>query len=114
MSWEDKVREAHKRFEKTLDVIELDDDIDVGPAWAGIIGEREVRKIFNTDFGLGDMSVSLIAFQDGSFEVGVGEALRPYDELYRGNDANEATEAYVSFIDDHTWSEEDESFNIRC
>ena len=98
LKWMDKVRSAHEGFD--ADTAELDDTSEMGPAWNSVIGGRKVKKIFNSDFGLGDMSVSLIAFDDGTFEVevGVGEAMRPYNCLYEGNDPEKAADVYINFV----------------
>lgn len=89
---------------------------EVGDLWRVVIGERRFVEALNADFGLGDMQVAKLTFDDGpavvdgveqeyhnfSYEVGVGECLRPYIQIYQGDDAEEATKHWLKCIAEYT------------
>ncbi len=77
-----------------------------GSAWEGIVGDRPLKVITVVEYGLAEEVIAMIEFQDGTFEVGIGESLRPYDLLYQGCDLELASRAFLEAIKDHTWSEE--------
>jgi hypothetical protein len=61
-----------------------------GGAWANVVGERKLKKATFAEFGFAEEVIALLKFEDGSFEVGIGESLRPYQQLYEGDDPEAA------------------------
>lgn len=64
--------------------------------WREVANGRTIVKAAFLDFGFADQCTAYFEFSDGTFEVGIGEALRPYDQLYSGNDGNDAKAAFMS------------------
>jgi len=60
-------------------------------------GKKPVGASY-VQFGLIEEAIVMIVFEDESFEVGVGEALRPYICIYRGSDELEASRLFVEEI----------------
>lgn len=95
---EERLLGAHRDFGNRVECGKILPGEELSPGWSEVVGNNSYEAIYNTDFGLGDMSVSLIVYSNGLYEVGVGEALRPYRGLYFGRDPEKAVEAYISFI----------------
>lgn len=76
---------------------EIDDigDESLGEAWVEVIAGRGFEGGFFADFGFADTVVGCLRFTDGTFETGVGSPLRPYRQLYLGDDRDKAEEAFV-------------------
>ena len=68
---------------------------DLAPAWVEVVGDRDFESATFADFGLGDVCLGMLHFRDGSYEVGQGEALRPYIQHYAGSDAEEASQKFI-------------------
>lgn len=73
------------------------------PEWAHVVGDRNLTEMICADFGLGDCCLALMTFNVGPaddpseiqhFEVGLGESMRPYAQLYTGADAEKAGEIW--------------------
>jgi hypothetical protein len=78
---------------------ELSDSWDVE-----VVGKRVkefISGIF-VNFGMGEECIGFLTFKDSetkySFEVGVGECLRPYDQLYFGDDENKASKIFIDTL----------------
>lgn len=80
-----------------LHIIHDEEDIE-GSAWAEIVKGRGFKEGIAADFGIGEECYALLEFEDGTFEVGVGEALRPYLQLYLGKDRGIASEVFHSQV----------------
>lgn len=78
---------------------------EMGPSWRALIDERgkEFSRLIYLEYGFAEEVICMIYFLDGSFEVGVGESLRPYELLYAGNDLEEASRAFLEAVQIHTW-----------
>lgn len=93
---QEQTAQVHEQLKKA----DPDFDPDSLPAtgWSEIVGERKLLQAQFADFGLGDMSVGLLQFADETYEVGVGECLRPYRQLYLGTDLEQASEKFVLYV----------------
>jgi hypothetical protein len=67
----------------------------VAKEWDRVVGNRNVRAAVFVDLGLGDACLGFFEFADDTFEVGVGEAGRPYRQCYLGTDHGEASVKFV-------------------
>ena len=76
--------------------IGVEDSPPMSGGWREIAGDRKVTKAAFIDFGLGDQCTAYLEFDDGTYEVGTGEVLRPYDRLYQGTDCDKARAAFMS------------------
>ena len=87
-------------------VLEGSDLDGLGESWLEIAEEHEsdLMKVYYVDRGFADACMALLEFSDGEFEVGVGEALRPYIELYQGKNKQEAHKAFRKKLAE--WMEE--------
>ena len=77
---------------------------ELGDGWQGVVGTREVSNAIGVEYGLAEESIMMFEFKDGTFEVGIGESLRPYDQLYSGDDQLDATRAFLGAIHRCTFS----------
>jgi hypothetical protein len=70
--------------------------------WRGVFGERTLMNGVVADFGLGDAQIALMEFKGPkggmSFEVGHGEACRPYDVLYSGKSREKASKVWLEAV----------------
>lgn len=67
----------------------------LGDAWREITSKENFEQCTFLDMGLGDTCISMLEYKDGTFEVGQGEALRPYIQHYIGTDVAEALKAFI-------------------
>ena len=74
---------------------------DVGDGWKEIIGDREVKEIIYCEFGVGEECIGFMKFEDGSYEVGVGECLRGYYEVSKGDDLNIGSMEFLNEVYKH-------------
>lgn len=72
-----------------------EDNGGLGDGWKEVIGDRKVVSMVCLDAGMAEECLSMIQFEGDVFEVGIGEALRPYRKLYEGDNNEEATEAFM-------------------
>jgi len=91
--------------EYTLDVLDGDD---LGEAWKVVVGSRKVKQVVTAEFGFAEEVLAMLRFVDGSFETGVGEALRPYRRIYQGNSELAAYDAFLKELLDLSYLEEEE------
>jgi len=87
-------------------IVDILDDIDRGnlsssPGWGKVIGERKVVTAAACDAGFAEETILFLAFEDGTFEVGMGESLRPYNQVYKGSDEEVAVEKFSSIVTKH-------------
>ena len=73
-------------------------------SWSTIIGERELHSAIYVEYGIAEEVIALLEFKDGSFEVGIGECLRPYNKLYSGKDREKASRIFLEAVKENTWS----------
>lgn len=66
--------------------------------WLEVIGDRKFKCGVIADFGLGDAVVAFLEFEDDTFEVGHGECMRPYQQIYLGSDRGEASSKFVKYV----------------
>jgi len=71
---------------------------EMGPAWQEVLGDRKLKVGVVADFGFADAQIAFMAFEDGSYEVGHGECLRPYWRHYSGSDEAEARGAWAQHV----------------
>jgi len=67
----------------------------LGDAWREMVDEDNFSECTYLDLGAGDVCITLLVFVDGGFEVGQGEALRPYISHYDGDNKDEAIKAFI-------------------
>ena len=53
------------------------------------------------EFGMAEEVIGWIKYSDGTHEVGVGECLRPYDEIYKGKNARLAKRLFYVTCAEH-------------
>ena len=77
----------------------------LGDAWRELLIERNrgFDHIIYVEFGFAEEVIGMIHYMDGTYEVGIGESLRPYDLLYEGTDLEEATESFLKAVRRHAW-----------
>jgi len=67
----------------------------LGDAWREMVDEDNFSECTYLDLGVGDTCITLMIHMDGGFEVGQGEALRPYISHYTGDSEDEAIKAFI-------------------
>ncbi|MGE5133208.1 MAG: hypothetical protein ACM32E_09905 [Gemmatimonadota bacterium] len=76
-------------------------------AWLDVIGGRKLLSITTAEFGAAEELLGLLEFVDGTYEVGLGEPLRPYARLYLGDSRREAHGKFWNEVRAHAdWDEE--------
>jgi len=89
----EKLDEVLKRAEKAkLDAVYMAEDF--GPGWLGI-NEEEPIESWSVSYGFADQVLALIVYDD-FVEVGIGECIRPYGQLYQGKDVEVAVDTFVA------------------
>ncbi len=68
----------------------------VGEQWADLIGDRILERAHFIDYGFAEECIGWLQFDDGTHEVGVGECVRGYHQLYAGDSYDAAEETFVS------------------
>lgn len=99
LEWDEATRSwvKTKKYADGSGVSDLSDIVEEN--WIRVIDGREVETIHALDCGFAEESVMLIEFTDGSYEVGRGESLRPYEQLYVGRDGMAALRAFLEAIE---------------
>lgn len=67
--------------------------------WKSVDSTRTIESIVAATTGPAEAVCGLITFTDGTFEVGVGECLRGYEQLYKGSELLEASEAWLRWCE---------------
>jgi hypothetical protein len=81
--------------------IETTTELDPASAWADVIAGRDLRQATAAEFDLAEETIALLEFTDGTYEVGVGECLRPYCQVYAGADRDQAGEEFWRLVRGH-------------
>jgi hypothetical protein len=68
------------------------------PGEWGTIREAKLKAIQGCSFDLAEETIGLLEYEDGVYEVGVGECLRPYTCLYSGEIAEKASDVFIREI----------------
>jgi len=83
---------------------------DIGPEWWEIVGKRRLKSVICVQYGMAEETIVLLTFnettldpKDDTYEVGIGECLRPYDQRYTGPSLEEATFHFLTAIREATW-----------
>jgi hypothetical protein len=71
-------------------------------AWAEIVGDRKLTLLYAVEYGFAEETIAMMGFESGSYEVGIGESLRPYDRLYLGIWEHEAENRFWQAVTLHT------------
>lgn len=75
---------------------------DLEEEWLPIIGSRELVTCIMGDAGFVDAQIALLEFKDTqdehSFEVGIGECMRPYVKLYEGDSLEAASKIWMTEV----------------
>jgi hypothetical protein len=74
---------------------------DVGMEWKAQVNFHDIKEGTFVSFGTGEEVIGHLEMEDGTFEVGIGEALRPYIQLYNGDNAVLATDAFWDALEKH-------------
>ena len=74
-------------------------------SWKEVIGDRKLQSIILCEYGFAEEVIAMMEFVDGSFEVGIGESLRPYKRLYEGMELEEATKSFLEALREHSWDD---------
>jgi hypothetical protein len=90
-----------------LSTEELVDFNKSGP-WLEIRSGHTITHSIGAAFGLGEEVVGWLTYADGVHIVGSGEALRPFNKLWEGDDADEAAYMWKSAILGLAWDVVDE------
>ena len=92
----DKVKEASA---EGLEAGMFTSKEDLGTGWQGLPkGLGDFKGAAYISYGLADACLAIVECQAG-FEVGVGEALRPYIRLYRGTNESVAVSHFIAKAD---------------
>jgi len=88
-------------------------DFEIGPEWGEVVGTRRLKSVIAVEYGLAEETIALLTFEphvEGgpadepeTYEVGIGECLRPYSRLYEGTSLEDATFAFLEAIRGSTW-----------
>ena len=74
----------------------------LSPSWFEIVGERRFVSGTFVGFGMAEECIGLLEFVSETcsptFEVGVGECLRPYRLLYKGDNGVTASKIFIDEI----------------
>ena len=74
----------------------------LSPSWFEIVGERRFVSGTFVGFGMAEECIGLLEFVSETcsptFEVGVGECLRPYILLYKGDNGATASKIFIDEI----------------
>ena len=73
----------------------------VGGSWAEVANNRPILSVTAAEFGLAEEVISLMRFVNGTFEVGIGESLRPYQQLYTGPRKSHAEDIFWATVRRH-------------
>jgi hypothetical protein len=80
-------RLANRPF--TLDIGDPND-----ASWSSVRPGEAIKALQGVSFGFAEEVLGLVEYTDGTFLVGIGESLRPFLELYRGSDAELASDIF--------------------
>ena len=97
-----------RQFLVDLDIATIrsrDNPEHIGEMWKEVFGDRKWEIIYHASCGMGDSQYAMIFFEDGTVEVGTGEALRPYTQLYIGKEAKVAWRVFVKALSTYFWKE---------
>jgi len=88
-----------ERPEREYTIVAVTSIKELSPSWKEIVDKREFTSGTFANFGLAEECIGLLEFKD-SFEVGLGECLRPYIQLYIGEDASMASKIFINKINE--------------
>ena len=96
--------EVEKNPERDFNLIAETNINKLSSGWQAIVNNRTKEFICGTfvDFGFAEECIGLLEFKksetESIYEIGVGECLRPYDQLYLGEDCNMASKIFIDTI----------------
>lgn len=70
-------------------------------AWGEVVDTRIITRAQMCWFDFAEETIALMEFKDGTFEVGIGEPLRPYDQVYLGTEGKKALGMFFDTVQDH-------------
>jgi hypothetical protein len=93
--------------------VQYSEDRNLSEGWDMVVGDRKLVAIHTCEFGFAEEVVGLMVFDEGteitplgpgalatmpvfSYEVGVGESLRPYVQVHVGTDTREALSKFFA------------------
>ena len=94
-----------------LETFEVPDEVTLGLRWQDVANDHVnaggdsnvvLTRVHTCQFGAAEEVIALMFFSDHTFEVGQGESLRPYQQLYSGSDARRAFETFWNRVDEAT------------
>lgn len=76
---------------------------DIGPGWDEIIGDRYLDRLVAGEFAMAEEVIGFLQFrtEPATYEVGVGQAMRPYRCLYVGSDFTDALNMFWKAVATH-------------
>lgn len=80
-----------------------DDLTQIGPSWLEVAGNRSVERVIVCEFDAAEEVIGLLSFTGGTYEVGIGEALRGYEVLYLGTSDLMAFDKWLGAVREHVW-----------
>lgn len=82
--------------------------LDIGdptePNWASLRKASTIKFLQGVSFGFAEEIIGFAEYVDGVFLVGIGESLRPFNELYRGESAEEASDIFFRAVIERAYS----------
>ena len=89
--------------ERDFTIVSVTDIDELSDSWkTEVIADTDFISGTFADFGMAEECLGLLEFEDVNgktiYEVGVGESLRPYDQLYIGNSCEIASKTFIDEI----------------
>jgi len=69
--------------------------------WQSVNPDKLIESLTTCEFELAEEVIGLVRYIDGTFEVGIGESLRPYSRLYSGAYRETANERFWQAVTLH-------------
>ena len=88
--------------EREFEIVAETENEKLSPSWFEIVGERRLVSGTFVGFGMAEECIGLLEFVSEicspTFEVGVGESLRPYIQLYLGDNGVIASKIFIEAV----------------
>ena len=94
-----------RQFLVDINIGTIRDAADLDAAWDSMLQGRDWEVIHYMSCGFADSQYALMFFKDGTVELGVGESMRGYRQLYKGRSAKKGWKTFMDVVLAYTWKE---------
>ena len=98
----ENVPEVEEQMERDFNLVAETDICKLSQSWFEIVGDRRLISGTFADFGMAEECIWLLEFVSETcsptYEVGIGECLRPYIQLYVGDNSEAASKIFIDTI----------------